>query len=326
MGNKFGFLNGLDKFKKTYKRCAALKSKVIKDSYDELLDGIEKANKKLGVKSGKQEVEICQLSAFFQTTKNAIDTWIKVNEKAEDKIAKDRKIMQKYTENLNNRRRYALNEFSNSCKLCVDDLNKIDEYIEKAKKKGDVSVSSDVANEDKGILMASLDAVTGNVTAAVSATTDGVIRVAKSVGGSVWNGLKGGYNYYFGGTPQPPTSKQRCHIVKVFDVKCGDILDLLRCYVCVELNLAFGAIDGIMAPMDFDFKKYELNGKNFEDKCFNDRTIYRIKPVKVTVGKLGDVMLHVFISPNPTKTGELVSTFARKNWITVDGGDLSLFK
>ena len=94
---------------------------------------------------------------------------------------------------------------------------------------------------------------------------------------------------------------------------------MLRCYICVELNLIGGIVNGIKAPIDFDFKKYEFDGSdNYNDKDFDKRTIYKAKTVKVNIYGLGDVMLHVFISPNPTKLGEVVGVFAKKNCISVD--------
>ena len=230
---------------------------------------------------------------------------------------------------MNKRRSHDLLEFSECCVSCMSKLKEIDEYIEKAKKANKIKVTPEAVEENKSGIAAVYDTTTEFIYGTAGAVVGGVVQATKIVGGMAlgffkW-GCKQGYDRIFGGTPQPPNSKQRCHIVKVFDAKCDGVLDLLRCYVCVELNLFFGTLDGIKAPMDFDFKKYEFEGnKNFEDKCFKDRTIYRIKPVEVTVGRLGNVKLHVFISPNPTKTGELVSIFTRKNWITVDGDNISI--
>ncbi len=308
MSNKLEIVPELQKFREAYKKCKALKSKVLKDSYDELLQKIKAANKECGIKS-KKVIKICQLNAFFQTTKNAIDTWLKENEKAQKKAAKGQKIKLKYDENLNKKRRYALLEFSNCCASCMSKLKEIDEYIEKAKKANEIKVPPAAVNENKGMIAAVYDTTADYV----SWTWGGI----KAMGGHLAEAAKGVYNSYKG-TPQSPSSKQRCHIAKVFDIK-NDTFDLLRCYICVELNLGGGIVDGIQAPIEFDFKKYEFDGNNnYTDECFKYRTIYKAKTVKVNIYGLGDVMLHVFISPNPTKTGGLVSVFAKNNCIKVD--------
>lgn len=312
MGNKFGFLSSLRNFKKTYKKCTALKSKVFKDSYDKLLDEIKEDNKKFGVKSGKQEVEICELNRFFQATILRIEQWILSNENAGDKT-KDKKIMQKYTENLNKKRKDTLKEFSNCCKSCMKSLTEIDEYIEKAKKDGNANVFS-AANGDEGATATSFDADTGKVEVSTSTETGWWKYVPSFLQKSDPRTLK-----------QP--GKQYCNFCQVMDLSPKGC-DLFRLYVCGRFNISFVKnING----MYFDFKNYNFNGKeNYTDPDFKERKIYLVKRIEISLDcpviRGGGVVIYIYISPNKSYYGNIIKNAIEGNWVKVDGGDLSLFK
>ncbi len=70
----------------------------------------------------------------------------------------------------------------------------------------------------------------------------------------------------------------------------------VRCYVILETT---GAISNALANGKFDFKNYNMNGKNFTDYDLAKRKIYKVTSLPIKFPKnIGGLKVHVYISPN----------------------------
>ena len=282
-------LNKINNVRNAVKKCKSLRSKVLKDGYDQILKEIVGSYKNFKSKSNFDE-----LRGFLNKISGLCELFIKkYDEKysGEKPVSKNILSNNSYTKKLNEDRKKALRELSNACKECTEAL----EDMEKAQEE----------KKEKSML---------------GCVRDGIGYVIDAFGGS--NELVGNCK---DSTPQNKGFKQRCNVESVFDINAGtDILSLLRCYICVEVNLG-GKVAGNAWAHDFDFKNYAFGDKsNYTDPEFNKRKIYKAKKVEIKIAGLGNVILHIFISPNPTKVGGIVKNYIDTNNVLVDEEKIEL--
>lgn len=279
-------LDKINKVKNAVKKCKSLRSKMFKDGYDQTLKEIVDRYKNFKSKSNFGE-----LKDFLNTISGLCGVFIKkYDEKysGEKPVSKNILSNNSYTKKLNGERKKALQELSQACKECTEALENMEEAQD---------------------------------------------RKEEQQNGKSWLKCVGdilGYNNEIVKNCQQSTEqnkgfKQRCNVESVFDINAGtDKLKLFRCYVCVEVNLGGKAVGNAWAH-DFDFKKYDFeNQKGYTDPEFDKRKIYKAKRVEVKIAGLGNVILHILISPNPSVVGNLVKNYIDSNNVLVDDQNIEL--
>lgn len=285
-------LNKVNKVKNAVKKCKSLRSKMFKDGYDQTLKEIVDRYKKF-----KSESNFGELRDFLNKISGLCELFIKkYDEKynGEKPVSKNILSNNSYTKKLNGERKTALQELSKACKECTEAL----EEMEKAQEIKEAQERKEEQQNGKSWLKYVGDILGYN---------NEIIKNCQD------------------STPQSKSFKQKCNVPVVFDISAGtDKLKLFRCYVCVEVNLGGKYVSNAWAH-DFDFKNYNFEDKSsYIDPDFDKRKIYKAKRVEVKIAGLGNVILHIFISPNPSVVGNLVKNYIDSNNVLVDDQNIEL--